>query len=297
VNNNKEHRAILLLGAVVFFLGINWPVMKIGLGYITPLWFALARIALGGACLFALLAFLGRLRLPVRQELPVIVSIGVFQVGAMLALIHLALQILEAGRSAMLAYTTPLWAAPMAAIFLRESLGPRKLLGLACGLGGIAVLFNPASFDIGDPQVVLGNLFLIMASMISAGVIVHLRARGQSMAALELAPWQMLLGGLVLIPVTLLIEGPPQIQWSATLIAVLAYNGTITSAFCLWAYVVVMRDLPATTTAVGSLGTPMVGVLASAVFLAEPMPVSKMLGLALIATGVIIVTMRSFQRR
>lgn len=293
---NREHRALLLLGAVVLFLGINWPVMKTGLGYITPLWFASARIVLGGSCLFLLLAVLGRLRLPVREEFPVIVSVGVFQVGGILALVHLGLQYLEAGRSVMLAYTTPLWAAPMAALFLRESLGPRKLMGLALGLGGIAVLFNPQSFDIADSRAILGNCFLILASMVSAGVIVHLRARGQTMAALELAPWQMVLGGVVLIPVTVLIEGAPEIKWSAPLIAVLAYNGPITSAFCLWAYVVVMRDLPATTTAVGSLGTPVVGVLASATFLAEPMPLAKILGLVLIVIGVVVVTTASFRR-
>ncbi|MCG8510482.1 MAG: DMT family transporter [Rhodospirillales bacterium] len=290
MHNSPEHRAILLLGAVILFLGINWPVMKIGLGYISPLWFALARIALGGACLFILLAALGRLRLPVREEFPVIISVGVFQVGLMLALIHTALQFLEAGRSVMLAYTTPLWAAPMAAVFLRESLGPRKLLGMALGLGGIAVLFNPDSFDFGSSRAILGNVFLIMAAVTSAAVIVHLRARGRSIEALELVPWQMVLGGAVLIPVTLLVEGAPQIQWSAPLFAVLAYNGPVTTAFCLWAYVVVMRDLPATTTAVGSLGTPVVGVLASAVFLGEPMTLAKGFGLALIASGVALVT-------
>ncbi len=291
-----EKRAFLLLAAVVVLWGINWPVMKVGLDHIGPLWFAVGRVGLGCVCLFGVLIALGRLHLPGRRELPVLISVGAFQVAAITALIHSALQFTEPGRSAFLTYTTPLWAAPLAALFLGERLTLRKSLGLALGLGGIAVLLEPASFDFSDTRALIGSAMLIGAAMTSAAVIVHMRARGGAVTVLELVPWQMLLGTVLLLPAALLIEGPLQADWTPALIAVLAYNGPIASAFCIWAYVVVMRDLPATMTSVGSLGTPAVGLLSSALFLAEPLPAAKILGIGLIAGGVLTVTVANLRR-
>ena len=294
--SKPENRAILLLSAAVFLWGVNWPVMKIGLGYIGPMWFALARNALGCASLFAVLVVLGRLHLPTRRELPVLISVGVLQVAINTALIHIALQYTEAGRSAFLAYTTPLWATPLAAVFLGERLSVRKIVGLALGIAGIAALFDPASFDFTDRRALIGSGMLIAAAMFSASVIVHVRARGGSVTVLELVPWQMLLGTALLVPATFLIEGPPNLTWSPALIAVLAYNGPITSAFCIWAFVVVMRDLPATVTSVGSLGTPAIGLLASAAYLGETLPPAKILGICLITAGVLTVTLAKLRR-
>jgi len=296
MNNPIHRRALILMGSVVFFWGINWPIMKVGLGYMPPLWFALLRVLLGCACLFGLLAALGRLRLPGRADMPVLVSVGIFQVAGISALMHLGLQYVEASRSAMLIYTTPLWTAPLAALVLHERFTARKALGLLTGLAGIAALFRPGGFDFTDVSALAGSGMLILAAMISAGVIVHMRARGKAVSVFELVPWQMLLGGVLLIPFTVAAEGVPDFGFSLPLAAILAYNSVIGAAFCMWAYVTVMRDLPATTTAVASLATPVVGVLSSVAFLGEPLTFMKVFALTLIIAGVLTVTLADFQR-
>lgn len=293
---SPERRAYLLLMAVICLWGVNWPIMKAGLAYISPLWFAVGRVALGAACLFAVLAALGRLRRPRRADVGVLLTVGIGQVGVNTALIHLGVGLIEAGRSAILAYTTPLWVAPLAALFLGERLHARKAMGIALGLLGVFALSGPAALALADRSAATGNALLVLAAMISASVIVHMRSQGRAVQALELAPWQMLLGGAVLLPAALLVEGAPAAQWSAPLVAVLAYNGVLATAFCLWAFVVVMRDLPATSTAVGSLGVPVVGVLASAALLGEPLSPAKLLGLALIVGGVLAVSLADLRR-
>ena len=45
----------------------------------------------------------------------------------------------------------------MAMAVLGERLSVGKTVGLILGLGGIGILFNPASFDFSDWQNVLGN--------------------------------------------------------------------------------------------------------------------------------------------
>ena len=137
-----RRRAYLLLARVVLSRGVNWPVMKVGLLYMPPLWFAAARVLLGGACLFALVAARGRLRLPERRDLPILISVGVLQIGLFLGLIHFSLQYVDAGRSAILAYTTPLWITPMAVVLLNEPMTTGRLAGLGLGLitAGVALV-------------------------------------------------------------------------------------------------------------------------------------------------------------
>ena len=81
-----HRRAYLLLASVILLWGVNWPVMKVGLLYMPPLWFAAVRVLLGGACLFALVAARGRLRLPERRDFPVLISVGVLQIALYLGL-------------------------------------------------------------------------------------------------------------------------------------------------------------------------------------------------------------------
>src|SRR3546814_4137147 len=96
--------------------------------------------------------------------------------GAFLALVNVALLHVGAGRSAVLAYTTPLWVTLAAIVLLGERPTAFKLLGLALGFAGVAVLFNPLGFDWADPQVLLGNGMLLAAALAWSVAILHIRA-------------------------------------------------------------------------------------------------------------------------
>jgi len=206
----------------------------------------------------------------------------------------MALTVVEAGRSAILAYTTPLWVTPIAIFFLGEKIGIAKSLGFTLGLVGIAVLFNPVDFDFSDTPLLIGNGYLIVQAMLLAIVIIHIRHHRMAMAPLQIMPWQMLIGGGILAIIALTLEGVPDIEFSPPLIAILAYNGAIASAFCFWAYQTVMRALPATSTALGSLGVPVAGMLFSALTLGETLSIGKIAGLALISSGVAVLIIGDF---
>jgi drug/metabolite transporter (DMT)-like permease len=279
-----------LLAAVIVLWGVNWPVMKVGLTYIPPFWFAAARLALGAATLFALLAALGRLALPPRRDLPVLFSVSILQMTVFLCLVNTGLLTVGAGRSAVLAYTTPLWVTP-AALLLGERLTPRKTLGLALGLAGLATLFNPLGFDWGDRDVVVGNGLLMLAALSWAGAILHVRRHAWAATPLDIAPWQMLAALPVLVALAAWREGPAfgaaaVIDWQAPdLWWVLAYNGPVATAFCYWAAVTVSRGLPSIHTTIGFLGVPAVGVLSAALTIGEAVPLDLVLGGLLILAG------------
>jgi drug/metabolite transporter (DMT)-like permease len=284
-------RAALLLGLVIVLWGVNWPIMKVGLQFMPPLWFATIRIFLGALTLFALLLVTRRLQPPPRADLPIVLSVGLLQIAAFLGLTHFALKFVEAGRSAILAYTTPLWVVPLSALLLHEPIGRARLVALALGMGGVVVLFNPLAVDYGNTKAVLGNALLLASALVWAAAIVHVRGHRWQASPLELMPWQMLLGGSILLPLAAITEPAPAIDWSPELAVILAYNGPIASAFCYWAFVTVNRTFEATTTSLGSLGVPVVGVLVSALTLGETLTAAKVGGLALIAAGVAVLTL------
>ena len=282
--------AYLLLAALVIVWGVNWPVMKTGIDYISPLWFAFARLLLGGVSFTLLVAAMGQLKPPTRHDIPVVLSLGLFQMGAFLILVTVAVQFVPAGRSALLAYTHPLWVAPGAVLFLHERLGPMKLAGLAIGLFGLIALFNPAAFPWSDPWAVFGNGLLLLAAFLWGLAILHARRHRWVASPFMLAPWAMLAAAPPVLLMALIFERP-RIDWSPELAAILLYNGPIATAFGYWASVTITRALPALTTSIGLLAVPVMGLLSSMVALGEPLTWSLALGLVGIILGMALVNL------
>ena len=290
-------RAVVLLALLVVVWGANWPIMKMGLSHLQPFWFASFRLGLGVISMVAILVPTGRLRLPPRGDWPVVASLGLLNMGLFMVLTNVALQVVPAGRSAILAYTTPLWVAPGAALFLGERLTPWRLAGVCLGLAGILVLFNPFGFDWSNHAALLGNGLLLFAALIWAAAILHVRGHRWQSSPLDLAPWQMVVAW---IPVTLLaavVEGAPRPDGSFELIWVLIYNGTLATAFAFWAAVTVNRLLPALTVSLSFLCVPAGGLVFSAVMLGEGISLTNLGGLSLIVAGVAMVAVAGARER
>ena len=289
LSDPSRTRAYALLPIVILIWGANWPAVKFGLAYLPPIWFATLRTALGAACLFAFLAVTKRLAWPTRRDLPILLSVAILQVAMFQPLTNLGLQQVAAGRAAVLVYTTPLWVAPGAVLFLGERLTPLKIGGLVCGLAGIAVLFNPLALDWSNSDVVLGSLLLMGASVVWGVAILHVRAHQWHLSPLQLTPWQLLIGLGFLLVIALVLEGPLDAEWNAVSIGLVLYNGPVASAFGYWAATTISRALPAITTSLSFLGVPAVGIIGSLVFLGEWPDAALLGGFGLILVGVTLV--------
>ncbi|MEQ8965723.1 MAG: DMT family transporter [Azospirillaceae bacterium] len=292
----RPRTAVALLAAVILIWGANWPIMKIGVAHIGPMTFLAARMALAVLCMLPLLHALGRLHWPTRRDWPIVLSIGLLQMAAFNGLTVWALQVVEAGRSAILAYTTPLWVVPGAALLLGERIGRLKAVGLAAGLAGVAVMFNPAALDWGDHDQLVGNGLLMLAAAVWAVPILQIRGHRWDSAPLDLAIWQYLVAALAALPLMLWLESDLARTWDAASFAVLAYNGPIATAFGFFAVVTINRSLPATTTSLAMLGVPAAGLVFSAAMIAEPIGPAKLAGLALIGLGLALVSLADRRR-
>jgi drug/metabolite transporter (DMT)-like permease len=285
---HERRQGLMFLAMVVVAWGLTWPVNKTILASVPPLWTVTLRSAIGTVAVFALAIALRRLVVPPRGDLPVLLSITFFHMIGFTVLSSLGLKILPAGRSVVLAYTTPLWVIPGARIVLGEPLTIRRVMGVFIGLLGLAVLFNPLAFDWTSREAVLGNAAILAAALLWAANIVHIRGHRWRSTAFTLLPWETLLATVILVPISLAVEGVPDVPWTPSLVGLLLYGGGPGTALPHWAIAMAARRLPAVTTSLGLLATPVVSVVVSTWWLGETVTVSLVVALVLILGGIAI---------
>ena len=281
--------AYLQLATSVVAFGLAFPALKVGLQASTPVWLAAGRASLAALTAFVLLAALRRLRWPHRADWPIVLSVGAFQLTLYFSLANTGLQHVPAGRSGVLTYTAMLWLVPLS-LLVGERVGWRGFAGVALGLAGIVVLVEPARIDWADRAVIEGHAWLLLAGLSWAVAILHARRHRWRATPLDVLPWQMGVASGLLWSLALLLEPQGYLDPSRPQLWIaLLYIGSFAGPLGTWAAVSVGRALPPVTGSLGMLGTPLLGIAASAVLLGEPVTASLAFGTALVIAGIAIV--------
>jgi drug/metabolite transporter (DMT)-like permease len=270
---------------------ISWPAIKLGVASMPPLWYACLRYAIATACLLAVAPLRGELAWPQRQDWPLIAISGTLQMAPYSALTASALTELPPGRAAILAFSTPIWVAPLAACWIRESISRATLVAVGLGLLGVLVIAAPSLRASGAAQSGAYSM-LLGAAAAWAVTIVYVRRHRFAASPLALAPWQMALATALLCVVALVLEGAPgHIDRAAALS--LAFVGPVATAFAYWAVVEAGRHVRASTMAVALLAAPVLGLLTSAAALGESIDAPLLVGAVLIGAGIRFATGRA----
>ena len=273
-----------LVGAVVL-LGLHWPVMKVALDHVTPLWFSVLRQVGGVLVMIPLLAVLGRLALPGKADLPIVLGVGLLQIAGTTSLSMIGLLYLEPGRAAILCYTTPFWITVATVIFLRARPSAVELLGLGLGLAGTLLLVRPGSIDWSDPGQTLGVVILLLAAALWSAAIMQTRHHRWVLDPLQLLPFMMLAATAGVVPFALWHEGwPPAIAWNTTSVLALIFT-TLSTCFSVWAISVAGRRMNSVAVALSLLGVPALGLGFSALWLGEAVTPEKLASLGLVLAG------------
>jgi drug/metabolite transporter (DMT)-like permease len=287
--NGAEVSTMVWLGVMVVLWGLSWPAMKVALGMVPPLWLATLRFATSGACLFALMAVRGTLRLPSLADLPIIASVGGLQMMSFTALGLVAMQYTDAGHAALLAYTTPLWGVITAWAILRQVPTRWQMLALIVGMAGIALICSPWEMDWRRPGVIMGNAFLLLGAICWSLTILHVRRHRWVMRPIELAPWQMLFATVPLVVLSAVFEGVPHgIAWTPKLGALLLFIGPVATSACFVISTEFGRRVTTFAMSNLTLGVPVIGIVASAMLLGNHIGPLFATGLTLIVAGVVL---------
>ncbi len=292
MNIQLSRRAALSLFCVVILAwGFNWSVTKALVQSVPPLWLSAIRSAIALLVLLPMMLATRDLRLPKRGDLAVVFNIALLHMTAFAALMATGLQTVAAGRSIVLGFTTPLWVIPGAMLFLGERLTRQRVAGVALGLAGLGLMFNPAAFDWSDTRVLRGNGMLLLAAFCWSLSILHIRKHTWISTPYQLVFWEVLIATVLLALLAAGFEGAPHIAWNLRVVLLFLYGGVFGVALAYWAMAMVNRSLPAVTTSLGVLATPVVGVLSAIVFLGEAFDLMLAAAMLLILGGIALGTL------
>jgi drug/metabolite transporter (DMT)-like permease len=191
-----------------------------------------------------------------------------------------------AGEGAIIAYTMPAWAALLAWPMLGERLTLARAGALVLAMGGVIVLLA-ADLTLGMATLPGAAIILAGAVLFACGTILTKRSP-LDMPPLALVAWQVGLGCLPLLLAGMVLESPDFRGLSNAGWAAMAYMALLPLCICYLAWFAALKRLPAGAAAIGTLLTPVVGVLAAAVALGEPLGLREVLALVLTLGGILL---------
>lgn len=291
------NQGIALLIVAVLGWGLTWPINKVILESVSPFWMVAFRSAIATAMLLLISLAGGRLIVPPRSDVPVLVSITLLHMVGFSILAAVGLHLVPVGRSVVLAYTTPLWVTPGAATFLGERLSAHRVVGVALGLLGLGVLLNPFAFNWSDRDSVVGHAALLAAALLWAASILHIRGHTWHSTPFQLLPWEMFLATVILFMIAL-ISGPRfVVEWNWTLMVLLFATSLLGTAIPQWAIAMAGRSLSAVTVSLGLLGAPILGIVVAMIALGEAADPSVWVAVVCVVGGVALGATKGGSRR
>jgi drug/metabolite transporter (DMT)-like permease len=269
--------------------GFNWPVTKYLLSELPPL--TLRGITgVIGAALLALLALLSGQNLRVPRELWLrLVLAAIFNVACWMALMGLALLWLPASEAALIAYTMPVWASVLAWPILGERPNLLRVISLGMAFAGLAAIMGGNGFAASAAKMpgiimALGGAFGFAVGTVLA------KKLPLTLPPLSAAAWQIGIGCLPVAIVGLFVENADVAAVSNLGWILLVYSTVIQFCIAYVSWFAALARLPASVAAIGTTAVPVIGVVASAVALHEPLGPGQIAALLFTLAGVALAT-------
>ena len=285
----------ILLLTVVW--GCNWPVLKVGVAEVAPLTFRAITLPVAALGMFLVTQWSGEsLRIP-RAWWGRVATLAFLNIAGWNGFVLFGVQQLPAGRSAIIAYTMPIWSTLIAMAVLNEPLDRRKIVGLLLGMLGMAILLGDDIRHIRTAPT--GALLILAAAILWACGTVLLRKWKPPFAQNALSGWMMLLGWLPLAILAPFFD-PHPVSYLTTLSVrawfAVAYNIFLAGTLAHWAWFTLARTLPVAVSSLSSLPVPVVGVFAGMLFLGERPGVTEFTALALVLASLFAVLFQPKQK-
>jgi probable blue pigment (indigoidine) exporter len=208
--------------------------------------------------------------------------LGALNIGLFFPLIFLAAYHLPGGLAATVQAASPLAVMAMALPALGERPGGIRIGAALVGLVGVALLVLRSPGEVSA----LGLAAALGSVLVSAFGFVLIKRWPAPVDMLTLVSWQLVAGGLLLLPIGLLVEGaPPAIDAPAAAgFAWLAVVGTGLAYYCWFRGLAAM---PAGAVSLVGLLNPVVGTALGVVVAGELFGWAQALGMLLVLGGVV----------
>ena len=269
--------------------GFNWPVTKYLLSELPPLTLR-GTTGMIGALLLAGLALASSQSLKVERRLwPRLMLAALLNVTGWMVLMGLALLWLPASEAALIAYTMPVWASLIAWPVLGERPTVLRTVALVMAFAGLAAIMGGNGISATAEKLPGMVMALCGAVGFALGTVLAKRLP-VPLPPIPAAAWQIGLGCFPIVIIGLAfetthIEKVTQLGWW-----LLVYSTVIQFCIAYVSWFAALARLPASVAAIGTMAVPVIGVVASAVALGEPLGLTQIVALAFTLAGVVLAT-------
>lgn len=288
-------RQAISLVLITLIWGINWSVMKIGVGTMPPLTFRAACLWTAVPILAAFMQWRGISFSVPRNERGLVLRLGVINIVCWNMLIILSLPLLSSGRAAILGYTMPIFSAIAGALFYRASMAGRHFLGIAAALtGSVLLLWHEMAAFAGQPT----GVFLALGAALFWGLGTQmLRHARISIHIATFTFWALLLGAAVLTVAAVLFEAGELSRPGATGLLTVLFNGLLVLCVAQVAWFSLARGLPPQASTLSVMLIPVIGVFSGVLLLGEPMHWQDVLAVLLMLVAMFSVLWPNSQKK
>jgi drug/metabolite transporter (DMT)-like permease len=280
--------AITLLGLYVVF-GSSFTAVKIALGALPPFLMLGIRFIVAGALLYA---WANRGRAPADHRAGLLQWRNAFFIGGSLIFggiggVAVSEQFLPSGITALLVSSSPVWTLFLGYAFFHEEITWPTVVGLALGLGGLAMLVRPAGAEqvsvVGVASAVLAGLLWAIGSIFAPRVALP-------RSPLASAGMQMLAAGFLFFVAALGTGELSRAHWTLEAVLVILYLVIVSSLIGFVGYTWLLSTVPVTVSSTVAYGTPVAAVLIGWGVLGEPMTPGMLLASGVIVVGIALMS-------
>lgn len=262
-------RQLGVLAVLTLMWGVNWPMMKLSLRELTPLYFRALTMSGGALTLYVFYRFSRGIdmRLP-RAEWGRVALLALPNILGWHFFAIIGLQELASGRAAILGFTMPVWTVLITLLLTRERPSGRVLLAVLAALGAVLLLsWQELAQLAGKP---LGVLWMQVAALCWAGGTVMMRRTATPLPTEAVTVWMMLLGAAcfwLLAPVFEPLPVPR--SWSSAMWGSMLYGVLLNYGVGQVIWFGMARTLPPAASAFSLMAVPLVGTAAAMAVVGE----------------------------
>ncbi|MFI7246552.1 DMT family transporter [Streptomyces qinglanensis] len=209
--------------------------------------------------------------------------LGLLNVSVFFVLVYAASQLLPTSIASTVMALSPLAMMLLAWPLLSERPGLPHLAGAAIGLGGVCLMLLTGTAGARAS----GLLASAAAMLVSSTGYILAKRWNTGTDVLASTAWQLIAGGLFLLPAAAAVEGPPPALSAPELLA-FGYVALVATALAFTAWFTGLRHLPAGTVGLVGLLNPVTGVLLGTAVAGEVLTARQLCGLALVLVGVVL---------
>ncbi len=289
MENKKNLKAILALVAVCILWGTTYLALRVGVTQFPPFLFSMLRFIMAGPILIGIMLLLGK-KIPGAKILFDQAVGGLLMCSLGVAVVGWAEVNVSSGVAAVICSMMPIWTVFLNLIANREERPtPLIIFGLLTGLGGILLIFNEHLSEFYNPKYIIGIVAIFLANLCWAIGTMWVKKRNKGSDPIMNAGWQMLFGGLFLIPISLVFDDYSVVQWSSELLFALFYLTLVGSVAAYACYFYAVTHLPITIVSLYAYINPVIAVILGWLILNEKLNAGIWAAIGITLLGIYIV--------